>query len=97
MPQDKDLQAVAGRLTTTGQYHKGGPNTAVAFVITADDDSDTPIPEAGYSFAVLKRAQALGDMQALEAHRRRAVRIHLKGSPSEVATRLEELFDEALA
>jgi glucose-6-phosphate isomerase len=83
-------------LHSTGQYHKGGPNSVVAFVITADDETETPIPEAGYSFAVLKRAQALGDMQTLEAHSRRSVRIHLKGGLSEAATRLAKLFEEAL-
>jgi hypothetical protein len=83
-------------LHSTGQYHKGGPNTAVAFVITADDETETPIPEAGYSFAALKRAQALGDMQTLEAHGRRAIRIHLKRGLSDAAMRLEELFEEAL-
>jgi transaldolase / glucose-6-phosphate isomerase len=31
-------------LHSTGQYHKGGPNTAVAFVITADDATTTAIP-----------------------------------------------------
>jgi hypothetical protein len=57
-------------LHSTGQYHKGGPDTMLAFVLTADDATDTAIPESGYSFAVLKRAQALGDVQALEAHGR---------------------------
>ena len=84
-------------LHSTGQYHKGGPNTAVAFVITADDETETAVPEAGYSFSVLKRAQAIGDMQALEAHGRRAVRIHLKGKPSQAAAECEKLFAEALA
>lgn len=84
-------------LHSTGQYHKGGPNTLVAVVITADDETETPIPEADYSFAVLKRAQALGDMQTLEAHGRRAVRIHVKGRLSEAPTRLEKLFEEALS
>ena len=60
-------------LHSTGQYHKGGPNTAVVFVITSDDSTSTDIPEAGYSFAVLKRAQALGDIEALQAHGRRVV------------------------
>ena len=83
-------------LHSTGQYHKGGPNTVVAFVVTADDEAETAVPDAGYSFSVLKRAQALGDMQALEAHGRRAVRIHVKGNPSEAATRFEKLFEEAL-
>ncbi len=65
-------------LHSTGQYHKGGPNTALAFVITADDETATEIPEAGYTFAILKRAQALGDTQTLEVHGRRTVRIHVK-------------------
>ncbi|OFW05614.1 MAG: hypothetical protein A3H96_11165 [Acidobacteria bacterium RIFCSPLOWO2_02_FULL_67_36] len=82
-------------LHSTGQYHKGGPNTAVAFVITADDETETPIPEAGYSFAVLKRAQALGDVGTLEAHGRRTVRIHVKDSASAPRT-LERLFADAL-
>ncbi len=64
-------------LHSTGQYHKGGPNTMVAFVITGEDATETPIPDAPYSFKQLKRAQAVGDYQTLEAHGRRTVRIHL--------------------
>lgn len=64
-------------LHSTGQYHKGGPNTCVAFVITGEDATETPIPGAPYTFAQLKRAQAVGDYQTLEAHERRTVRIHL--------------------
>jgi glucose-6-phosphate isomerase len=82
-------------LHSTGQYHKGGPNTVLAFVITADDESETAIPESGHSFAVLKRAQALGDYQALEAHGRRVVRLHLKHG--DAAGALDRLFSEALA
>jgi len=83
-------------LHSTGQYHKGGPNTCVAFVLTADDESATPIPEAGYSFSVLKRAQALGDVQALQAHGRRVRRLHFK-SASTAAAELQRLFTEAMA
>jgi glucose-6-phosphate isomerase len=83
-------------LHSTGQYHKGGPNTALAFVITADDDTQTPIPEAGYSFSVLKRAQALGDTQTLEAHDRRTVRIHVKTGAGNAASAIERLFAEAM-
>jgi glucose-6-phosphate isomerase len=82
-------------LHSTGQYHKGGPNTAVAFVITADDRTETSVPEAGYSFAVLKRAQALGDVEALAAHGRRVVRIHLRSVDD--AASLKSLFAEALS
>jgi hypothetical protein len=82
-------------LHSTGQYHKGGPNTALAFVITADDPTGTAIPEAGDTFAVLKRAQALGDAQTLEAHGRRTVRIHVK-HPDAAARAIEQLFAAAL-
>jgi glucose-6-phosphate isomerase len=83
-------------LHSTGQYHKGGPNTAVAFVLTGDDDTETTIPEAGYSFAVLKRAQALGDLEALEARRRRTVRLHFKNQ-EKAAADIERLFAAALS
>lgn len=83
-------------LHSTGQYHKGGPNTCVAIVITADDETQTEIPEAGYSFAVLKRAQALGDVQALEAHGRRVLRLHFPAA-AHAPAELQRLFTEALA
>lgn len=83
-------------LHSTGQYHKGGPNTALAFVLTNDDSTRTGIPESGYSFAVLKRAQALGDAETLVAHGRRTVHIHLKGGLDQVVVALEQVFTEAL-
>jgi glucose-6-phosphate isomerase len=82
-------------LHSTGQYHKGGPNTIVAFVITGEDSTSTPIPDAPYTFAQLKRAQALGDAQTLEAHDRRMVRIHL-GRGTNTPSALQALFAEAL-
>jgi glucose-6-phosphate isomerase len=81
-------------LHSTGQYHKGGPNNVVGFVITTDDETNTQIPDAGYSFSVLKRAQALGDAETLAAHDRRVVRIHVE--PDKAARALEALFAEAL-
>ena len=82
-------------LHSTGQYHKGGPNTCVAFVLTGEDETSTPIPGAPFTFAQLKRAQAVGDYQTLEAHDRRTVRIHLDRG-LDAATTLRALFDEAL-
>ena len=82
-------------LHSTGQYHKGGPNTCVAFVITSDDETQTEIPDAGYSFSVLKRAQALGDVEALRAHKRRVVRIHL-GKSADPAAALTRIFSETI-
>jgi glucose-6-phosphate isomerase len=78
-------------LHSTGQYHKGGPNTMVAFVITGEDATSTPIPDAPYTFAELKRAQAVGDFQTLEAHHRRTVRIHFDRGVDPIAA-LGQLF-----
>jgi glucose-6-phosphate isomerase len=82
-------------LHSTGQYHKGGPNTALVFLITGDDRTATEVPGAGYSFSVLKRAQALGDYETLAAHGRRVVRIQVTGE--DPADSLIELFDRALS
>ena len=61
-------------LHSTGQYHKGGPANGV-FVQVVDDDADVPVPEADYSFGELKLAQAAGDLQTLEAHGLKVVRV----------------------
>ena len=82
-------------LHSTGQYHKGGPDNVLAFVITAEDETGTAIPDAGYSFSVLKRAQALGDIEALRAHGRRVVRIHLPSAES-APLALTRLFEDSL-
>jgi glucose-6-phosphate isomerase len=81
-------------LHSTGQYHKGGPNTVLAFIVTGDDTTTTEIPGSGYSFSILKRAQALGDAQTLAAHDRRVVRIHVK-SAAQAADALVDLFRAA--
>ncbi|MEJ2482634.1 MAG: glucose-6-phosphate isomerase [Gemmatimonadota bacterium] len=52
-------------LHSSGQLHKGGPNTGVFLLLTADAARDLPIPESDHGFAALQRAQALGDEQAL--------------------------------
>src|SRR2546425_1227975 len=64
-------------LHSTGQLHKGGPNTGLFLVLTADDPEDTLIPELGISFGQLKRAQARGDIRALLARGRRVAHVHL--------------------
>lgn len=64
-------------LHSTGQLHKGGPNTGLFLVVTADDAEDVEIPELQRSFGELKRAQALGDIRALLAKQRRVAHVHL--------------------
>jgi hypothetical protein len=65
-------------LHSTGQLHKGGPNTGVFLEIVGDDVNDIKIPGQQFSFGVLKQAQALGDFQALRNHGRRVLRVQLR-------------------
>lgn len=64
-------------LHSTGQLHKGGANNGLFLVITAARKNDVEIPEEGISFGIMQRAQALGDLQALEAKGRRVLWIDL--------------------
>jgi glucose-6-phosphate isomerase len=64
-------------LHSTGQYHKGGPNTGLYLQLVAADARDAPIPGHLYSFGTLKRAQAEGDLLSLRSHGRRVLRVEL--------------------
>jgi hypothetical protein len=65
-------------LHSTGQLHKGGPNTGV-FVQVVDGARavDVPIPGKPYTFGRLIDAQALGDLRSLRARGRRVARVTL--------------------
>ena len=69
-------------LHSTGQLHKGGPSSGLFLQLTADFGPDVSIPSQAFTFGVLADAQALGDMQALQAAQRRASRVHLGSDPS---------------
>jgi glucose-6-phosphate isomerase len=65
-------------LHSTGQLHKGGPNTGVFVqVVDAGREVDVPIPGRPYSFGTLIDAQALGDLRSLRARGRRVARVRL--------------------
>ncbi len=64
-------------LHSTGQLHKGGPDTGVFVQVVGDDPDDVPIPGAGYGFSTLKHAQADGDLLVLGDRKRRAGRVRL--------------------
>ncbi len=64
-------------LHSTGQLHKGGPNTGLFLQITDGGAVDLPVPETDYSFGALIRAQAAGDAQALTQQGRRVLRVAL--------------------
>ena len=64
-------------LHSTGQLHKGGPNTVLVLQIVDQPKEDVSVPETDYTFGALIEAQALGDFTALKQRRRRALRINL--------------------
>ncbi len=83
-------------LHSTGQYHKGGPNRGLFLQLVGHDPVDVAIPGQPYSFSVLKRAQARGDLAALRAHDCRALRVCLGDDVPASLTRLAGLVAEAL-
>jgi len=84
-------------LHSTGQLHKGGPNTGLFLLITAEDSDDLTIPGAGYTLGTLKRAQALGDLAALRDAGRRVVHVHLQGEAIAGLAALGATIEAALA
>jgi hypothetical protein len=77
-------------LHSTGQYHKGGPDTGLFVLLTADDEIATPVPETDYTFSMLKRAQALGDFEALAAAGRDVIHFHLEDRTADLAEELQK-------
>ncbi len=77
-------------LHSSGQLHKGGPNSGVYLQFTAEPEHDLPIPGQGYSFQQLITAQAAGDFNVLTRRGRRILRVHLRGP---VIAALEALGD----
>jgi phosphoglucose isomerase-like protein len=71
-------------LHSTGQLHKGGPNTGLFLVITSEPAQDMEIPTMHTTFGRLERAQAIGDVRALLARGRRVCYHHLR-RPEDVA------------
>ncbi len=81
-------------LHSTGQLHKGGPNSGVFLLITAGSREDLAIPGEPFSFETLEHAQALGDFQSLDVTGRRALHAHL---PSADPALLKAVADHLLA
>ncbi len=75
-------------LHSTGQLHKGGPNTGLFLQMASDVRSDIPIPGERFGFGTLAAAQAIGDYEALKETGRRVVRINLGGDAEAAVLRL---------
>jgi glucose-6-phosphate isomerase len=65
-------------LHSTGQLHKGGPNTVLALQVVDDLGEDLDIPGRDFGFRTLIAAQADGDLAALEERGRKVCRVRLE-------------------
>jgi glucose-6-phosphate isomerase len=64
-------------LHSTGQFHKGGPNTGAFIQVTDEPIADIEIPTMGFTFGRLIAAQADGDLATLRDKGRAAARVSL--------------------
>ena len=70
-------------LHSTGQLHKGGPNTGVFLILSADEMKDIPLSACeAESLGALAKAQATGDLLTLSSRGRRCVHLHLPDNSS---------------
>jgi transaldolase/glucose-6-phosphate isomerase len=74
-------------LHSTGQLHKGGPDTGLYLQLIDNPKADTPVPDSDTDLGSLIAAQADGDLEALIQRERRVLRLI-------VGDNLEELVDE---
>jgi hypothetical protein len=65
-------------LHSTGQLHKGGPNSGLFLQLVDEPGEELPIPGRPFGFRRLLRAQAAGDYASLQERGRRAARVHLE-------------------
>jgi transaldolase/glucose-6-phosphate isomerase len=83
-------------LHSTGQFHKGGPDTGLFLQLVDHPASDIDVPEIDFSFGELIAAQAVGDYQALRARDRRVLRVALGTHITAGLALLEDALAEAL-
>jgi transaldolase/glucose-6-phosphate isomerase len=65
-------------LHSTGQLHKGGPNTGLFLQVVDDQGDELPIPGKPFGFRRLIRAQAAGDFESLKERGRRVARMRME-------------------
>jgi len=65
-------------LHSTGQLHKGGPNTVLAVQVVDDLGEELDIPGRDFGFHTLIAAQAAGDLESLKERGRTVCRVRLE-------------------
>jgi transaldolase/glucose-6-phosphate isomerase len=84
-------------LHSTGQFHKGGPNTGLFLQLVDEPTHDLAVPETDYTFGKIIHAQSVGDYQALRQRDRRVLRVSLGTNVEVGLTRLAETIRSSAA
>lgn len=64
-------------LHSTGQLHKGGPDSGLFIILTGTEAKELPIPDEQFGFNILHEAQSKGDFKSLDDKGRRVILINL--------------------
>lgn len=83
-------------LHSTGQLHKGGPDSGVFLQVTAEPAQAVPIPGKPFGFSEVVAAQAAGDLAALSSRGRRAMPVNLSKDVSSGLDALTAAVSRAL-
>ncbi len=82
-------------LHSTGQLHKGGPDSGVFVMLTTRDERDVRVPGKVWTLRDLYRAQADGDLITLAAHGRRVLRVDVGDASSAAMAHFCEALEAA--
>ncbi len=83
---------------STGQLQKGGANTGVYLLLSADEPKDVPLADVpAKSLAELSKAQATGDFLILSERGRRCLHLHLPDNSTTTLQLLADIVAEVLA
>ena len=81
-------------LHSTGQIHKGGPNSVTLLALTQDIENDIHVPGQDFTLGQLLTSQAAGDVQALRDKGRRAHLVNLERDPMQEIDSITEAIQQ---
>ena len=84
-------------LHSTGQLHKGGPDSGVFLQVTADQKADLEIPDEPLFLWYVGGRTGIGGPESLSTRNRRVIRIHLGCDVEAGIRRIQKAVEEALS
>ncbi|MEO6833962.1 MAG: hypothetical protein ABI378_14885, partial [Chitinophagaceae bacterium] len=79
-------------LHSTGQLHKGGPNSGLYIILVGNEGKQLAIPDEKFGFATLHEAQSKGDFKSLDEKGRRVILINLGNDVDKGLAKLSSLI-----